>query len=195
MPHDRIASDKQTCRKLVKESIAAMDDATRGELSVAACARVATLPAFEKATTLLAYKPIRGECSPNALVALAHEQGKRVVFPLCLAEHQLALYVADSEEDFTIGAYGIPEPDTERCRCIAADEVDFAIIPGVAFDVSCNRLGRGAGYYDRFLSGFRGVKAGLAYSCQIFASVPADEHDIRMDYVVTNNGIIVNNRQ
>ncbi len=195
MPCCQIASDKQTYRMWVRERIAAMDDAARSALSAAACSNAASLPAFQKAETILAYKPIRGECSPDILVALARGSGKRVAFPLCMAEGQLALHIAESDADFVIGAYGISEPDPKRCGYIAADEVDFAIVPGVAFDESCNRVGHGAGYYDRLLCGFRGVKMGLAYQCQIFVSVPAGEHDIRMDYVVTNNGIIVNKRQ
>lgn len=189
------AAEKQACRKLVKQSIAALDNPTRAAYSARACENAARLPAFKRAGILLAYKPIKGECSPDALVDLARRSGKRVAFPLCLEDHRLALYIAESEEDFTGGAYGISEPDPKRCRSITAGEIDFAVIPGIAFDTDCNRLGRGAGYYDRLLNGFRGVKAGFAYQCQIFPSVPAQEHDVKMDFVVTNNGIIVNNRQ
>lgn len=195
MPRAPSPSEKQAYRKQVRESIAAMDDASRGALSAKACARVASMGEFASAKTLLAYRPIKGECSPDALVALARAAGKRVAFPRCEDGGSLALYLAEGDEDFTTGAYGILEPDPARCRSVAIGEIDIAVVPGMAFDVSCNRLGRGAGYYDRLLQGFRGVKAGLAYQCQIFASLPADAHDVSMDFVVTNNGIIVKNPQ
>lgn len=189
------AAEKRACREQVRQSMAVLDNQTRAVFSARACENAASLPAFKRAGILLAYKPIRGECSPDALVDRARRSGKRVAFPLCLEDHGLALYIAESEEDFTSGAYGISEPDPKRCRSISAAEIDFAVIPGIAFDTECNRLGRGAGYYDRLLNGFCGVKAGFAYQCQIFPSVPVQEHDIKMDFVVTNNGIIVNNRQ
>lgn len=64
-------------------------------------------------------------------------------------------------------------------------DVQVAIIPAVAFDLSGNRLGRGRGYYDRFLSGSNILKVGVGFDCQLFASIPAEPHDVKMDFIVT----------
>ncbi len=188
-------ADKQTYRQRAKDAVRALGEEERQNLSKIACAHAATLGAYRQAGTILAYQPIRGECSPMPLVALARREGKRVAFPLCVENRGLALYLARCEEDFLQGAYGIREPNPARCGHIMPDEIDFALIPGLAFDRACNRLGRGAGYYDRLLENFHGAKAGLAYSCQLFPCIPAGEWDVRMDFVVTNDGIIVKNPQ
>ncbi|HWQ59346.1 MAG TPA: 5-formyltetrahydrofolate cyclo-ligase [Clostridia bacterium] len=187
--------DKQAYRREAKARIAGLTPEQKHSYSALACANLLWLPEFLQARTILAYRPVRGECAPDVLVRIARGQGVRVAFPLCVEGNALALYLACSEEDFRPGAYGIAEPNPTRCARVAPQEIDFAVIPGLAFDAACNRLGRGAGYYDRFLAAFGGIKAGLAYDCQIFPAIPADEHDVGMDFVATNNGIIVKNQQ
>jgi len=187
--------DKQAFRREAKARLAALSPEQRRALSAAACAQLAGTAAFAQAKTLLVYRPVRGECAPDDLVALARERGMRVAYPLCVAENRLALYFACSDADFVPGAYGIDEPNPMRCQCALPQEIDLAVVPGLAFDLSCNRLGRGAGYYDRLLAGFPGVKAGLAYDCQLFPMIPADENDVTMDFIATNNGIIVKKQQ
>ena len=184
---------KESYREWVKAAIASMSESMRSIYSAAACANIAGMEEFKKARTLLAYRPIRGECSPDPLVAYAREEGKRVAFPLCINDNRLALYLAGGNSDFVRGRYGILEPDPEKCERIDIADIDLAVIPGVAFDASCNRMGRGAGYYDRLLAGYSGTKVGLAYQKQIFASIPSGKNDVPMDYVATNNGIIVKN--
>ena len=64
------------------------------------------------------------------------------------------------------------------------------VVPGVAFDRTGNRLGRGGGYYDRFLSGFQGVTAAVAFSFQLLDQIPIEKHDIPVDLVVTPQNIL-----
>ena len=83
------------------------------------------------------------------------------------------------------GAYGIMEP--EGPAFTAYDDIDLIIIPGVAFDVKHNRLGRGKGYYDRFLPLIPDTyKIGVCFPFQMTTSIPAEEHDIRMDEIITS---------
>lgn len=187
--------DKEAFRREAKARIAALSPGRRRALSSAACAHLAGTAEFLGAKAILAYKPVRGECAPDDLVSLAREAGKRVAYPLCVEDHRLALYFACSDADFVPGAYGISEPDPARCERALPGEIDLAVVPGLAFDLACNRLGRGAGYYDRLLAAFFGAKAGLAYDCQLFPAIPADENDVGMDFIATNNGIIVKNQQ
>ena len=86
------------------------------------------------------------------------------------------------------GAFGIAEPSVAERPCDPA-EIDFIVVPGVAFTAAGARMGRGRGYYDKYLSqsGFRGVKAGVCYAHQLVVELPVELHDVFMDYVVTND--------
>jgi len=86
------------------------------------------------------------------------------------------------------GAFGIAEPSVAERPCDPAD-IDFIVVPGVAFTAAGARMGRGRGYYDKYLSqpGFRGVKAGVCYAHQLVVELPVELHDVFMDYVVTND--------
>jgi len=97
------------------------------------------------------------------------------------------------ETDLTSGYYGIQEP----LKSLIGVQPPFHaplqqvwLVPGIAFDRSGNRLGRGKGFYDMLLEGADGVKIGIAYDCQIADAIPSEIHDIPMDYVVTESQII-----
>ena len=66
---------------------------------------------------------------------------------------------------------------------------DLVIVPGLAFSSKGERLGQGGGYYDRYLKEYKGIKIGICFSEQLNESIPADEHDIRVDYVVDESGV------
>lgn len=85
------------------------------------------------------------------------------------------------------GAFGIAEPSAAEPPCDPAD-IDFIVVPGVAFTAAGARMGRGRGYYDKYLSqpGLRAVKAGVCYAHQLVGELPVEPHDVFMDYVVTD---------
>jgi 5,10-methenyltetrahydrofolate synthetase len=86
------------------------------------------------------------------------------------------------------GRFGIPEPAVPVFA--AADELDLIIVPSMAFDRAGHRIGRGGGFYDRLLPQYRAVRAGICFGFQCLETVPAQEHDIRMDWVVTETQIL-----
>ena len=92
----------------------------------------------------------------------------------------------DAPDDLAPGAFGIPEPQGE-----AADpaSIDLTLVPGAAFDKSGGRLGRGGGYYDRYLPLVRGLTVGLAFECQMLETVPREAHDIGIQRVVTESAV------
>ncbi len=92
-----------------------------------------------------------------------------------------------SLDNLTKGAYGISEP--KEIISVPISEIDVALIPGIAFTSSGDRLGFGKGYYDRFLEEFNGVKIGIGYDFQITDKIPTDEHDIGMDMIITEKRI------
>lgn len=110
--------------------------------------------------------------------------GKRIVVPR--VEGDIMRFYNYSPDRMQTGAFGIEEPigDVE----VPANEIDLIIVPARAFTRSGERLGRGGGFYDKYmsLSGFRAYKIGIAFNIQIFESLPCDTHDIRVNEVVTD---------
>ena len=101
-----------------------------------------------------------------------------------------AVEVLDIKRDIAPGAYGIGEP--VGVRIALPEEIDFILVPGIAFDRSGGRLGRGAGFYDRFLARCRAeaFRCAATFSCQIVASVPRDAHDLPVHCIATEEEII-----
>lgn len=91
-------------------------------------------------------------------------------------------------EKLKTGSYGIIEPQGNGITDLSV--IDMIIIPGIAFDKKRNRLGRGKGYYDRLLPQVTGCKIGICYDCQITDLLPTEKHDIPMNYIISESGII-----
>lgn len=148
---------------------------------------------FQKADTVMLYRSVRGEVQLDTLPALA--PGKRYVYPLCVSRTRMEVFwpgvpVAGFGGMWKKGAFGIPEPDPERCLKISPEEIEFVICPCTSFDRHHNRLGMGAGYYDRFLE--KCVNADVvaaAFAVQEAEAVPAEEYDRRMRAVYTEDGV------
>ncbi|MGE0763140.1 MAG: 5-formyltetrahydrofolate cyclo-ligase [Bdellovibrionales bacterium] len=103
----------------------------------------------------------------------------------------LHFYNAKQTADFVVGPYGLQEPDARMAKEVALQDCAVVCVPGLAFDRRGARLGRGKGYYDRALQHYGGTKVGVAYSVQIEnQDLPFEPHDVRMDYVVTENFIL-----
>lgn len=85
------------------------------------------------------------------------------------------------------GEYGIPEP--KEIIPLTMDDIELALVPGLAFSKKGERIGFGKGYYDRLLKGYNGTKIGICYDFQIFDELPSDENDIKMDLIMTEKGI------
>jgi len=134
------------------------------------------------------YRPIRGEIDPSQLMAKLHQEGAELALPCVVAKEAALVFRAYAPEHALVtGRYGIAEPAPER----GALTPDVILVPLVAFDGSGQRLGYGAGFYDRTLAGLRRSKAviavGLAFSMQRIAHVPATSHDVALDYVLTED--------
>ncbi|HEX8454679.1 MAG TPA: 5-formyltetrahydrofolate cyclo-ligase [Longimicrobium sp.] len=111
-----------------------------------------------------------------------------VVFPRVLPDSRaLDLHTVAEPSSLRIGAYGIREPDPERCARVPVEAVDAVLVPGLAWDRRGARLGRGAGYYDRLfaLPEWRGFRCGVFFSAQEFPALPTDPWDVPLQAVVT----------
>lgn len=155
--------------------------------SRAAADAVFELPQYKSAETVMAYMASFKEISTSAIIrdALKH---KHLVIPVSNTDSlTITPSYLKSENDLVKGAYGIYEP--RIIEPAKVNDIDIAIIPGIAFDRRGGRLGFGKGYYDRFLSEFHGVKIGFCYEFQLIDELPLDSHDIPMDIIITEKRI------
>jgi 5-formyltetrahydrofolate cyclo-ligase len=158
--------------------------------SDAISARLESLPEFSSANFVLMYAATEREPQTKSVIARSLARGKRIFLPKF--DEKLQKYVAVSVKnlsDLQRGKHGILEP-------LASDVADFAkldvvVMPGLAFDARGNRLGRGAGVFDRMSrEAVRAVKIGLAFDVQIVREVPAEPHDVVLDIIVTETKLI-----
>ena len=155
--------------------------------------RLLSLAEFHKANTVLLYASFRSEVETLDLIRGSLQMGKRTVLPRVDKEkHMLELYEIKDVGELTNGYMGIPEPSRSANRLLGIGDVDFVIVPGAAFDTSGNRLGYGAGYYDILLAGRKkGTPViALAYEEQIVDAIPVEEHDVKVDLIITDRSVI-----
>jgi 5-formyltetrahydrofolate cyclo-ligase len=151
--------------------------------------RVLAMGGFNDAQTVMAYMSIAAEFSTMEFVRATLVQGKILILPkVNRVEKRLDLFrVKNIDTDLAPGIWDILEPNPERCEKMLTEDIEFVLVPGVAFDAQCNRLGYGGGYYDRLLEDL-GPFASLvapAFALQIVERVPIEEHDIPLNVIVT----------
>ncbi|MBZ4688351.1 MAG: 5-formyltetrahydrofolate cyclo-ligase [Clostridia bacterium] len=151
-----------------------------------------TLSQFQDANLIMSYIHFRNEVETGKIMTTALQMGKRVVVPVCEVKTKklIPAEIKSYPEDLQCGAYGIMEPC--EIKPVRPEEIDLVLVPGVAFDVNGNRLGYGAGYYDRFLARLRSdaTTIALAFEMQILDNVFPEEHDVPMDYIITEERLI-----
>jgi 5-formyltetrahydrofolate cyclo-ligase len=185
-------TDKAALRREARLRLQALPAAERARMGVEVARRVWTLPELAGARTLLLYSSLPGEVPTPAIAREAWRRGIAVTYPRCLPEtRELALHRVGEPGRLRPGAYGIHEPDA-GCPLAGVEEIDVALIPGLAWDRAGHRLGRGAGYYDRLLAHprWRALRCGLFLSAQELPALPADDWDVRLDRVVTEREIL-----
>ncbi len=134
--------------------------------------------------TVMAYWPLPDEVDIRPLLDELVKEGNAIILPKVLDDNTMELRRYTSRADLAEGAFHILEPVGEAFTDY--HQIDVALIPGMAFDVSGHRLGRGRGYYDRFLAALPHLcKIGVCFPFQRVAEVPAEEHDIIMNEVIS----------
>lgn len=149
---------------------------------------------YKDAKTILCYMNMGNEVITDEIITRAAEGGKRVCIPRCLASGimESRMYrTLENRYELVEGVWGIREPSKDNPP-VRPEEIDLVIAPCLTCDRKGNRLGHGAGYYDRYLSPDNGMKAAklcLCFSKILAEEVYTDEYDIRMDAVVTEERI------
>lgn len=166
----------------------AMSESQRAARSHIIVQCVAESPEFQKAHTVMSYRAMKGEVDLEELDKIAILAGKRVVYPHCVNRTDMIALYPNDETSWQKGVLGIQEPITERSTEVQPEEIDLVLCPCTAFDEDCNRLGMGAGYYDRFLPQCKNATiAAVAFEVQKSPNVMTERHDHKMDKVVTDS--------
>ena len=152
---------------------------------------VLDLPAYGRSSVVLAYASFGTELRTEGFLRRVLADGKVLLLPR-VERTGLGLYeVRDVARDLAPGTWGIREPTPDRCPTVEPNRVDFALIPGVAFDRSGRRLGYGGGFYDRLLTGGlpgETPRVAGAFEVQMVDEVPVSLHDAPVNFVVTEKG-------
>lgn len=144
------------------------------------------LKQFREANVIHSYVSIKNnrEVDTRKLIEKSLAMGKQVVVPKIVGAGKLEHFKITSLGELRENSLGVPEPDGGNK--ISIQNLDLIIVPMVAGDRNKNRIGYGAGYYDRFLQNSTASKVGLLYECQLFdGTIPVEEFDIPLDILIT----------
>lgn len=173
-----IPHEKQTLRKQMRAALAAFSAKSEASQQIAQTLR--QLPAWADAKVVYGFSPLPSE--PDWRKGFGDPE-KKVAFPRVVGD-AMVFFVA---EDFVRGTLGTWEPVGE----VMAPPADLILVPGLAFDANGHRLGRGKGFYDRWLAERGAVPAiGLCFQCQVVPTLPREPHDLHVDHVITEKGVL-----
>ncbi len=180
-------------KQYIRKKIAALKKGITGEVSADLSKkiwnRLIQTDVFQKGKSIALYYAMDDEVQTSGLIEEWYKK-KKIVLPVVTGE-DINFYAYAGKENMTKGALGISEPISSAL--ISPENIDLFIVPGVAFDREGNRLGRGKGYYDRFLSVIDKPTIGLCYDFQLLDQIPAEPHDKKMTMIITETTLIISN--
>lgn len=183
---------KDGVREQIRELRASRDEGWFTTASAAVCHRLASQSVFQGAGSIAFYMALPGEVNADELMQSCLEQGLRVAVPRFSVEtDKYAFSWVRSETEMVEGRFGCREPVMPDP---VTDSLDLIIVPGVAFDGQCNRVGFGHGYYDRMLAHEAvslSCRVALAFEFQMVPSIQTDKTDVGMDAIVTEERVIL----
>ncbi len=179
--------EKRILRRQFLERRRALDPEEVRAKSAAIIQRLHNLPPFACAQSILTYVAAKdNEVDTQPLIASLLEQGKEVLVPIAERNRSIMWSRLDGLDELAVGAFEILEPAHQWRRPVLPPKDAVALVPGIVFTRDGWRIGYGGGYYDRFLAHFTGIAIGLAFSEQMTASIPRENHDVPLHYVVTD---------
>lgn len=193
-------ADKQQLRKIMEANRQLLSEEQRRSGSEAisrfALDIISPLVLSSARPTLFTFMPFRSEVDVTPLTRWWWEAGYQVVVPkVDKALQTMEAHEISSFEELEPGAWGIPEPRSSAPRLATLAAIDVMIIPGLAYDRQGGRLGYGSGFYDRFLDRYDGMglphpfKIGVCYETQLQEELPMEQHDLRVDRIITEEGV------
>jgi 5-formyltetrahydrofolate cyclo-ligase len=183
--------DKPAIRRQLHEKLAAMTDADRQAKSLMAAGFMAASPEFAAARVVMLYLSSPQEMDTAPLALRCWQSGKTVVVPKVSWDQRrmLPVEITTLQANITTSRPGVREP--VGGRPMPVNLIDLVIVPGLGFSNDGHRIGRGMGFYDRFLAqaNFIGVSCGMGFEEQIVAALPVLDHDVPLSMLCTDRGI------
>ena len=183
--------NKKELRQQLRQRLAAISPAEVEARSEAASRLLCSQEECEQIDVVMIFLSMAQEVDTTPIALLAWSKGIRVLAPRVSWEQRrmLPIEIQSLTTDVQPGLMGIREPVSGMP--VPVSDIDMVIVPGLAFDEHGNRLGRGRGFYDRFLShrDFQGISCALAFEDQVVESVPTSENDVRVDMLVTDERV------
>ena len=173
------AEQKKQLRNVVKVRVKALSLAEKEKRATALLRAVWNHPLFVSAQHVMLFWPLPDEINTIPLIEHAHAVGKNVFLPVVVGDE----LVVKPYNPTTMqpGAFGILEPQGDP---VLPTQLDVIIVPGVAFDAACNRMGRGKGFYDRLLANISVPTIGVCYAEQYYLNIPTEQHDVPLHHVI-----------
>ena len=189
--------NKEVLRKNILKIRKFIEEEERIQKSQSIISTLTNLEEYKNSETIMCYIDFKGEVITSDILNSDINRNKTICVPIISnaedgSRHIIASVLKDTESELCKGCFGIMEPKSEYIRLLEPQKIDLVIVPGVVFDEKRNRIGFGAGFYDRFLRNVRNdcVKVGLAYEFQVVDDVPVNDFDIPMDIIITEKRII-----
>lgn len=178
-----IDKQKQEIRKQIRKQKEKYSPEQKKKKSQMIFKKIEELELFSSADIVMAYWSMDDEVYTHDFIQKYLGQ-KRIILPVVKGDVLILKEFKGITNMITGESYGISEPDGEEF--LEIQKIDIILVPGVAFDQTKNRLGRGKAYYDKLLKESNASKIGICFDFQMIDSVPVDEHDIKMDLVITD---------
>ena len=172
---------KKALRKIIKVRVSAISANERRKREEILHNNLFSMPEFLSASSVLLFANLPDEIDTFSLIDKCFCLGKKVYLPVISGDD---MQVAEFTGEYKIGKYGIKEPVTPNSSLLTPNSIDFALIPGVGFSPSGYRLGRGKGFYDKFLSKHPLYTVGVCFREQFFLDIPFEPHDVPMNKVL-----------
>lgn len=181
-------AEKAAQRARMQALEAALPEAYIAESDAGIFENLCRLPEMQAAKTVFVYYSIGREADTRRLIAWLLETGRTPALPVCLPGRLMELRALAGLDDLIPGKFGIPVP-AEGSRLVLPQETELAVIPAAALTASGMRLGRGGGYYDRFLAEYAGFPVGITRQRLLQKTVPVEAFDRTLPCVVTETAV------
>jgi 5-formyltetrahydrofolate cyclo-ligase len=179
--------DKKELRRYIREQKRHFTPQQLGEMSLDIMSSLLSHSQIQKADSVLMYHSLPDEVDTHSALDKLLAMGKKVLLPKVVSDTEMTIHEYTGKESLQPSEpYGILEPTTPELSIINC-QLSIAVVPGMAFDRQGHRLGRGKGYYDRFLSQIPNIyKIGVCFPFQMLESIPSESTDVVMDEVITS---------
>lgn len=186
---------KRQARRDLRQRLAELSAEQRQAASLQAAGRASQTPEWQDARAIMLYLALPDELDSRPLIQQALAEGRQALVPRVTdpATRQMSPVPIHSleEAELQLAHYGVRVPSA-ALEAPPLSAIDLVIVPGLGFSRRGQRIGRGLGFYDRFLAHpqLRAVRCGLAFDAQVLDELPADEHDRPMHMLVTESGVL-----